>query len=197
MVLTSSRILSCEVWLILMRNTSAPASNSSPDHRAVGRCRAKRCEDLDAAQAPHGLLPGATPGGRPDPPGGVPPGEFGMPGRSPGPPGPTVPGIPGTRCARLFVGFGQLHGPGALFAGIDLEKAGAVETARQAILGALDGEFLVARTHEGLSRPFAAAVVVERVDVINRATSVPRSSVSQLREDTFHQPSVVQPSASL
>src|ERR1700689_5972552 len=28
MVLTSSRILSCEVWLILMRNTSAPASNS-------------------------------------------------------------------------------------------------------------------------------------------------------------------------
>src|SRR5882724_6463277 len=28
MVFTSSRILSCEVWLILMRNTSAPASNS-------------------------------------------------------------------------------------------------------------------------------------------------------------------------
>src|ERR1700712_1099127 len=27
MVVTSSRILSCEVWLILMRNTSAPASN--------------------------------------------------------------------------------------------------------------------------------------------------------------------------
>src|SRR5258705_12547673 len=28
MVLTSSRILSCAVWLMLMRNTSAPASNS-------------------------------------------------------------------------------------------------------------------------------------------------------------------------
>src|ERR1700675_2873530 len=28
MVLTSSRILSCEVWLILMRKTSARASNS-------------------------------------------------------------------------------------------------------------------------------------------------------------------------
>src|SRR5882757_4491862 len=28
MVLTSSRILSCEVWLMLMRKTSAPASNS-------------------------------------------------------------------------------------------------------------------------------------------------------------------------
>src|SRR5713101_5369245 len=27
MVLTSSRIVSCEVWLILMRRTSAPASN--------------------------------------------------------------------------------------------------------------------------------------------------------------------------
>src|SRR6202158_1080292 len=27
MVLTRSRILSCEVWLILMRKTSAPASN--------------------------------------------------------------------------------------------------------------------------------------------------------------------------
>src|SRR5260370_36307322 len=30
MVLTSSRILSCEVWLILMRKTSAPASNRRP-----------------------------------------------------------------------------------------------------------------------------------------------------------------------
>src|SRR3954464_12004851 len=28
MVATSSRILSCGVWLMLMRNTSAPASNS-------------------------------------------------------------------------------------------------------------------------------------------------------------------------
>src|ERR1700744_3534630 len=28
MFLTSSRILSCDVWLILMRKTSAPASNS-------------------------------------------------------------------------------------------------------------------------------------------------------------------------
>src|SRR4029079_19000849 len=67
---------------------------------------------------------------------------------------------------RLLVGFGQLHGPCSLFAGVDLEKAGAVVTTRQAILGALDGEFLVARTHEGLSGPFAAAVIVKRVDVI-------------------------------
>ena len=66
----------------------------------------------------------------------------------------------------LFIGFGQLHGPSSLFAGIDFEEPGAVEPARQAILGALDGEFLVTRTHEGLSRPFAAAVIVEGVDVI-------------------------------
>src|ERR1700694_2958889 len=69
------------------------------DHRKVGRGRAKRGEDLDAAQASHGLVPGAVVGGRPDAPGGVPPGELDMPGRFPGPPGPTVPGIPGTRCA--------------------------------------------------------------------------------------------------
>ena len=67
---------------------------------------------------------------------------------------------------RRFVGFGQLHGPGALLAGVDLEEAGAVKTARQAILGALDGEFLVARTHECLSRPFAAPVVIQSVDII-------------------------------
>src|SRR2546430_11755759 len=79
----------------------------APDHRAVRGCRAKRCKDLDAAQAPHGLLPGATPGGRPDPPGGVPPGELEMPGRFPGPPGPTVPGIPGTRCAGCSLDSGS------------------------------------------------------------------------------------------
>src|SRR5882757_6741620 len=69
-----------------------------PDHRAVGRGGPKRCEDLDAAQASHGLLPGAAAGGRPDAPGGVPPGELDMlGGRAPGPFG--FPGIPGTFCA--------------------------------------------------------------------------------------------------
>ena len=76
------------------------------------------------------------------------------------------PGFPAPAARLLFAGFGQLHGPGALLAGVDLEEAGAVETARQAILGALDGEFLVARAHEGLSRPLAAAVVIERIDII-------------------------------
>src|SRR5690554_7767228 len=36
--------------------------------------------------------------------------------------------------------------------GIDLEETGAVEAAGQAVLGSLDREFLVARTHEGLDR---------------------------------------------
>ena len=67
---------------------------------------------------------------------------------------------------RLLVGVGQLHGPCPLFAGIDLEEAGAVKAARQAILGALDRELLVARAHKGLPRPLAAAVIIERVDVI-------------------------------
>src|SRR3954469_14179117 len=62
------------------------------DHRAVGRGGAKRCKDLDSAQASHGLAPGAAAGGRPGPPG-----ALDIPGRFP--PGPTVPGMPGTRCA--------------------------------------------------------------------------------------------------
>src|SRR4051812_14569449 len=77
------------------------------------------------------------------------------------------------RCARcaglartLFGGLGELHGPGALLAGVDLEEAGAVEAARKAILGAADGELFVARAHVGLTGPFAATVVVDRVDVI-------------------------------
>src|SRR5215831_4938213 len=44
------------------------------------------------------------------------------------------------RLRRLLVGIGQLHRPGALVTGVDLEEAGAVEAARQAVLGALDGE---------------------------------------------------------
>src|SRR5205085_10449921 len=67
---------------------------------------------------------------------------------------------------RLLGRLGELHGPGALLAGVDLEKAGAVIAARQTILDALDGELLVARAHEGLAGPFAAAVVVDGENVI-------------------------------
>src|ERR1700730_8503167 len=49
---------------------------------------------------------------------------------------------------------------------MDLEEAGLVVAAREAVLDAANGELLVARAHERLARPFAAAVVVDRVDVI-------------------------------
>ena len=161
--LTSSRILSCEVWLILMRNTSAPASNSLRIIALSEEAGPSVARILMRRRRLISCVPGA--GGRPDPPGGDPPAHSACPeGRRvrPGRPFPEFP----APAAQAFVGFGQLHGPGALFAGIDLEEAGAVEAARQAILGALDGEFLVARAHEGLSRPLAAAVVIERIDII-------------------------------
>src|SRR5439155_8310469 len=67
---------------------------------------------------------------------------------------------------RLLVRLRQLHRPGTLLGGVDLEEAGEVEAARQAIFSTLDGESLVARAHERLTRPFAAAIVIERVNVI-------------------------------
>src|SRR5215471_841126 len=67
---------------------------------------------------------------------------------------------------RLVRRFGQLDGPGRLVAGIDLEKSGAVVAARQAILGAANRELLFPRAHESLSGPFAAAIIVDGVDVI-------------------------------
>ena len=147
---TSSRMRSCGVWLMLMRNTSAPASNRRRDHRRVPRGGPERGDDLGAAQASHRV------------------GAFGScDGDSRGP------ASAASACAACS---GRCCGPSAvsvsctvqdaLLAGVDLEEAGAVEAARQAILGALDGEFLVARAHEGLAGPFAAAVVVDRVDVI-------------------------------
>ena len=62
--------------------------------------------------------------------------------------------------------FGQLHRPGALLAGIDLEKAGAVITVRQTIADAANRELLVAGAHKGLPHPFAAAIVVDGIDII-------------------------------
>src|SRR5579871_4056246 len=70
------------------------------------------------------------------------------------------------RALLRFSRFGQLDRPGLLLPGVHLEKAGAVKAPGEAISGAPDGEFLVARAHEGLARPFAAAVVVNRVDVV-------------------------------
>src|SRR5258707_11268638 len=74
---------------------------------------------------------------------------------------------------RLLVRVGELHGPGALFASVDLEKPGAVKAAGEAILRATDREFLVARAHERLSRPFAAAVIVDCIDIVEAGREFP------------------------
>src|SRR5712671_312781 len=63
-------------------------------------------------------------------------------------------------------GFRELHGPGGLLRRVDLEEAGLVEAASEAIIGAADRKLLISGAHEGLARPFATAIVVDRVDVI-------------------------------
>src|SRR4029079_5541153 len=76
MVVTSSRILSCEVWLMLMRNTSAPASNSL---RIIGKSddagprvariliRRRRLIVLAPELAADRFRPATGPAPRPDP----------------------------------------------------------------------------------------------------------------------------------
>src|SRR5579884_2321334 len=60
----------------------------------------------------------------------------------------------------------QLHRPGLLIPGVDFEKAGPLIAASETISRAADREFLVARAHEGLARPLAAAIIVDRIDII-------------------------------
>ena len=172
----SSRIASCGVWLMLMRKTSAPACEQARDRRLIGGRRPEGRDDLGAAQASHLVC-------------------FGWARRAP--PGGQWRILRQRLLRRLLGRFGELHGPGALLAGVDLEEAGAIIAAREAVLDAADGEFLVARAHEGLARPFAAAVVVDRIDIVKARDKLARTSVSQVRAERFHQPSVVQPSASL
>ena len=138
-----------------MRKTSAPAANSRPMTAAVRRGRAQRRHDLGPPLPPHRLwLPGGAVG------------ADGAGARAGG--WRRAQRIAGRQrlLRRLLARFGELHGPGALLAGIDLEKAGAVVAARQAIADAADRELLVAGAHVGLSHPFAAAIVVDGVDII-------------------------------
>src|SRR5687767_1302451 len=67
---------------------------------------------------------------------------------------------PGRALRQLLARVRQLHGPRPLLTRIDLEEARAIIAPRQAVLGAANREFLLARTHEGLPRPFAAPVIV-------------------------------------
>src|SRR5262252_7581227 len=72
-----------------------------------------------------------------------------------------------------FARFRQFYRPGLLLSSVDFEKAGPVVTAGEAISGAPDGEFLVAGAHEGLARPLATPVIVDRVDIIEARREIP------------------------
>ena len=99
---------------MLMRNTSAPASNSRAIMAGVGGGRAERGDDLGAAQASHRLL------------------AFGWQLRRRLAAGGVRQHRRARRAAallrRLLGGVGELHRPGALLAGVDLEEAGAVDS---------------------------------------------------------------------
>src|SRR5215813_5626507 len=141
MVFTISRILSCGVWLMLMRNTSAPASNSlriialsEEAGPRVARILMRRrrliiCASLFASRS---LRQARRAGWRT------------RQSRQAGPARSHRARKARHALRRLLVGLRQLHRPGSLLSGVDLEKPGAVEAARQAVLGPLDGEFLVA-----------------------------------------------------
>ena len=118
------------VWLMLMRNTSAPASNSRAIISALEEAGPSVATILARRRRLIGLRVLAAVGGG---------GRRGAGGRQ-------RPGVRGGsgRSGGLLGGVGQLHGPGALLAGVDLEEAGAVIAARQAVLGAANGELLLA-----------------------------------------------------
>src|SRR6516164_3190707 len=173
-VVTNSRMRSGLVWLILMRKTSAPAANSrsivmrseeaGPSvattlvrrrrliafalPRAKGSARRRR--DPAAARSP-ALAAEARQ---------IHPKVRRLPGRQAAPVfAPTVRSIPSIARSRPVA------------PGINFEKPGAVIAAGQAVADAADGELLVANAHNGLSHPFAAAIVVDGVDII---TTSPR-----------------------
>ena len=98
---------------------------------------------------------------------------------------------------RRAVRIGELDRPALLLAGVDLEEAAAVEAAGEAILDPADREFAVARAHEGAPGPLAAAVVVDRVDIVEAGRERRPSAGSRSRAALrFHQPSVTQPCGS-
>ena len=59
-----------------------------------------------------------------------------------------------------------MHCPGPLLSGVNLEKAGAIIAARQAVVGTANREFFFTGTHVGLAGPFTATIIIDGVDVI-------------------------------
>ncbi len=150
---TKVRKPSCEVWLILMRKTSAPSMKS------------------------RSIVPGSEEAG------------------------PSVATILVRRCRLIGSGapcrgwrrdrrglslFGELNGPVFLLAGIDFEETGAIEAARETIRDAFDGELFFARAHEGLACPFAALIVIKRIDIIKACDK--RSAHQRLASVRCHVP---------
>ena len=94
-----------------------------------------------------------------------------------------------------FARIGQADGPVIGLSGVDLEKSRALIAAFRAFLHPPDCERLVCRAHEVLAGPFAAAVVVDGVDVQISGSGRPLSKrFAGLRRDVppaFGRPAVV------
>src|SRR5580698_8305761 len=67
---------------------------------------------------------------------------------------------------RLLGGFGELHRPGALLGGVHFEEPSPVITMGETVADAADRELLVARAHVRASGPLAAMVVIDSVNII-------------------------------
>jgi len=146
MVATSSRILSCAVAMLMRKYPRQPRTVGG--HRAVRQMLGRGSRDLDSAQTPHGLGPGVAAGGQARRTRRCRTRRLGKPGTLP--PGPNRSWNPRhALLRRLFRCVGQCApSRRAVRLCPTSKEAGAVEAARQAILGPLIGEFLVARTHE-------------------------------------------------
>src|SRR5690606_30707854 len=73
----------------------------------------------------------------------------------------------------LAVRVGELDGPASLVTRVDFEEAVAIEAAGQAVLRSPDRELALPGAHEGAPAPLAAAIVVDRVDVVEPAGELP------------------------
>src|SRR3954447_1934066 len=143
-VSTLSRRRSRGRWLMLSRNTSAPASNSRAIISGLSEA-GPRVAMILVRRARFMLCP--------------------LP-ESRRCPKPRLVSLGRGRWSARSARIGKLNRPALLLAGIDFEEPVAVETAGQAILHAADRELAVSGAHEGAAAPLAAAVVIDGVDVI-------------------------------
>ena len=144
---------------MLIRKTSAPAWNKRPTTvrleeagPSVATTFVRRCRLIDFGPRAERSAPRARPAGAVAAPGGA-AGVSGLP-------------VGNGRCGACSVDSVSCTVQARCSPVSTSKKPRAVEAARQTIADAADGEFLVARAHNGLSHPFAAAIVVDGVDII-------------------------------